>query len=151
MGSHVRTTSLDQSIKMVKITGKYKRTSETKYEDFLNKLSVSWPKRKAALYSTPTMVITENNGHWKMVTATTLASVVLEFELGKEFEETTADDRNCKTTVTKEGDNKLITSQKAQKSGQKDVKVIRTFTDAGINVQMICGDVVSDQFYARDD
>lgn len=48
-----------------------------------------------------------------------------------------------------EGDNKLITVQKAQKSGQKDVKVIREFTDKGINVQMICEDVVSEQFYER--
>lgn len=48
-----------------------------------------------------------------------------------------------------EGDNKLITDQKAQKSGQKDVKVIREFTDEGIKVQMICEDVVSDQFFKR--
>ena len=68
---------------------------------------------------------------------------------GKEFDEETTDGRKCKTTVTKEGDNKLITSQKAQKSGQKDVKVIREFTDEGINVQMICEDVVSVQFYKR--
>jgi hypothetical protein len=29
-----------REIKMVQITGKYKRTSETKYEDFLTKLGV---------------------------------------------------------------------------------------------------------------
>ena len=43
----------------------------------------------------------------------------------------------------------MITMQKAQVKGQKDVKVIRKFTDAGIEVQMICEDVVSDQFFAR--
>jgi hypothetical protein len=51
--------------------------------------------------------------------------------------------------VNKEGDNKLVTSQKAQKSGQKDVTVIREFTDAGINIQMICEEVVSTQFFER--
>merc|ERR1712228_694603 len=100
--------------------------------------------------STPTMDIIQNGNNWKLVTATTLKTMTLEFEMGVTFDESTTDGRTCKTTVTKEGDNKLITSQKAQKSGQKDVKVIRTFTDAGINVQMICEDVVSDQFYARD-
>ena len=51
--------------------------------------------------------------------------------------------------MTKEGDNKLITKQKAQKSGQKDVTVIREFTDTGIHVQMICEDVTSVQFFKR--
>ena len=43
----------------------------------------------------------------------------------------------------------MITMQKAQVKGQKDVKVIRKFTAAGIEVQMICEDVVSDQFFTR--
>ena len=68
---------------------------------------------------------------------------------GKEFDEDTTDGRKSKTTVTKEGDTKLITKQKAQKSGQKDVTVIREFTDAGIHVQMICEDVTSVQFFKR--
>ena len=51
--------------------------------------------------------------------------------------------------MTKESDTKLITKQKAQKSGQKDVTVIREFTDAGIHVQMICEDVTSVQFFKR--
>ena len=51
--------------------------------------------------------------------------------------------------MSKEGDNKLVTVQKAQKSGQKDVKVIREFTDEGITIQMICEDVTSTQFFER--
>merc|ERR1712228_689287 len=126
---------------MVQITGKYKRTKEEKYEDFLNKLGVGFMLRKAALASTPTMEITQTGNKWKMVTATALKSVVLEFELGVPFDEDTTDGRKSKTTVTMEGDNKLITNQKAQKSGQKDVKVIREFSDKGIHVQMICEDL----------
>lgn len=66
-----------------------------------------------------------------------------------EFDEETTDGRKCKTTVTKDGDNKMITSQKAIKDGQKNVTVIREFTDKGINVQMICEDVTSVQFFER--
>ena len=73
----------------------------------------------------------------------------LHFFQGVTFDESTTDGRTCKTTVTMEGDNKMITSQKAQKSGQKDVKVIREFSDKGIDVQMICEDVISVQFYER--
>lgn len=61
----------------------------------------------------------------------------------------TADGRKAKTTVTMEGDDTMITMQRAQEKGKKDVKVIRKFTDAGIEVQMICEDVVSEQFFSR--
>ena len=66
---------------MVQITGTYKRTSEKKYDEFLSKLGVGWMLKKAATASTPTMVITESGGKWKMVTSTTLKNVTLEFEL----------------------------------------------------------------------
>ena len=66
---------------MVQITGKYTRTKESKYKDFLSKLGVGMVMRNMATASTPTMEITETNGKWKMVTATTLKSIVLEFEL----------------------------------------------------------------------
>ena len=66
---------------MVKFTGKYKRKAAEKYEEFLAKVGLGLLMRKAANASTPTMEITEQGGKWKMVTATTMKSVVLEFEL----------------------------------------------------------------------
>ena len=45
--------------------------------------------------------------------------------MGEEFDETTTDGRTVKTTVVKEGDNKLITTQKAVKAGEKDVVAVR--------------------------
>ncbi|RUS77534.1 hypothetical protein EGW08_014688, partial [Elysia chlorotica] len=56
-------------------------------------------------------------------TSTTLTSVNLEFELGKEFDESTADGRKVKSTCTVEG-NKLITTQK----GEIDSVITREFT-----------------------
>ena len=46
-----------------------------------------------------------------------------------------------------EGQDTMITTQKGQKEGDKDVKFIRKFNDVGMEVQMICEDVVSDQFF----
>ena len=66
---------------MVQITGKYKRTSEKRYEDFLSKLGLNFMIRKAALSSIPTMEITKSEDKWKLVTATKLRNVILEFEL----------------------------------------------------------------------
>lgn len=135
---------------MVQFAGKYTRTEEDSYDAFLSKIGLNYLTRKAATASTPSMEITETApGKWKMVTSTTLKSVELNFELGKPFDEKTTDGRTCKTTVTQEGDNKWITDQVAQKSGEKTVKVIREFSDAGIAVQMICEDVTSKQFFKR--
>ena len=125
------------------------RTKEEKYNDFLVALGVGMLVRKAATVSTPTMEISKDGNKWKMVTKTTLKSIELNFEIGVPFEETTTDGRKCKTTVTMEGDNKLITNQVAIEAGKKNVKVIREFSDEGIDVQMICEDVVSKQFYKR--
>ena len=105
--------------------------------------------RKAATSTTPTLEISKDGNKLKMIAKTTMKTVELNFELGVPFEETTTDGRKCKTTVTMEGDNKLITNQVAIEAGKKSVKVIREFSDEGIDVQMICEDVVSKQFYKR--
>ena len=46
---------------MVQFAGKYKRTKEEKYDDFLAKLGLNYLTRKAATASTPTMEITETS------------------------------------------------------------------------------------------
>lgn len=43
--------------------------------------------------------------------------------LGEEFEEETTDGRKCKTTVTLEG-NKMTTTQRATKAGEKNVTAV---------------------------
>jgi hypothetical protein len=135
---------------MVKCEGKYKRTHEEGYEKFLAKVGLNMLMRKAATASTPTMEITQTSpGHWRMLTSTTLKKIELNFEFGKEFDETTTDGRQCKTTVTKESDTKWITNQRATKDNEKSVKVIRVFSDKGIDVEMHCEDVVSKQFFER--
>ena len=66
---------------MVQITGKYKRTSEKRYEDFLTKLGLNFMIRKAAMSSIPTMEIINSGDKWKIMTATKLKNVLLEFEM----------------------------------------------------------------------
>merc|ERR1712026_245919 len=107
-----------QQIKMVNIEGVYTRTEEKDYDKFLSALGVGFLLRKAATSSTPTMTISKSGDKWSMVTATSLKKVELNFELGKPFDVT--------TTVTMEGDNKLITVQMPKKDGGKKVEVVRT-------------------------
>jgi hypothetical protein len=135
---------------MVKNAGKYKRTQVDKYEEFLSKIGASFLVRKAATASTPVMEIVDlGGGKWKVTTSTTLKTMSNEFEFGKSFDESTPDGRSVTTTYTQEGDNKWITTQKNKKAGGPDVKLIREFTDTGMNVQYCCDDVVSKQFFER--
>ena len=81
-------TISEKSLTMVQITGKYKRTSEKSYEDFLSKLGLNFMIRKAATSSIPTMEIIKCGDKWKIVTATKLRNVLLEFEMVRfNFEE----------------------------------------------------------------
>merc|ERR1712133_253884 len=134
---------------MVQITGNYTQISNEGYEDFLKALGVSFLLRKAAMASTPVMTITESGGNWTMVTKTSMKSIELKFRLGEEFEEDTTDGRHCKTTVTLDG-NVTTTKQKATKAGEKDVTVVRTFSDDGISLTMSTGGATSVQKYKRD-
>merc|ERR1712072_90345 len=140
--------SYKSNIIMVQMTGTYLRTKEEKYNEFLSKLGLGMLMRKAATSSTPTMEITESGGKWKILTKTTLKSTEINFQIGVPFDETSTDGRECTTTVTVNG-NQMVTEQKAKEAGKKSVKVIRDFSDDGIDVQMICEDVVSKQYFKR--
>jgi len=107
--------------------GKYERTSAENYEEFLKALDVNFLLRKAATVSTPVMDVSEDGGVWTIKTSTTLKSMELKFEVGKEFDETTADGRDVSALVTVDG-NKFVCVQKAKKDGHKSTKSIREFT-----------------------
>ncbi|CAN0556553.1 unnamed protein product [Ectocarpus sp. 8 AP-2014] len=123
--------------------GKFERTSAEKYEDFLKALDVNMLLRKAATVSTPTVVISENDGVWTIKTSTTLKSMELKFKLGEEFEETTADGRQVSAVVSFE-DGKIVTVQKAKKDGQKSTKSIREMNGADELVYTMTIDGVDD-------
>jgi len=134
---------------MVQMEGSYVRTEEKDYDKFLAALGVGFLLRKAATSSTPTMTISKSGDKWTMVTATAMKKVELNFVLGQPFEESTADGRDVTTTVTMEGEDKLITVQVPKKAGQKKVEVVREFTAEGIKVTMKADTVTSTQFFKR--
>ncbi|KAB7500070.1 Fatty acid-binding protein, brain [Armadillidium nasatum] len=103
--------------------------------------------RKLANATSPTIIFTEKDGVYNMKTVSTVKSYDISFKIGVEFDELASDGRKCKfrvrlvlligfsfiismrschvTTFTKDGDNKLIQVQKAEKG--KDAKYVREF------------------------
>ena len=111
---------------MDSFVGKYERVSAERYDDFLKTLDVNFLLRKAATVSSPVMEVAKEGDLWTIKTSTSLKSMELKFDIGKEFEETTADGREVTACVTLEG-NKFVTVQKAKKAGEKSTKSVREF------------------------
>ena len=134
----------------VSIVGKYDRVSEEGYEAFLKALDVNMLLRKAAMASSPTLVVTESGGKWNFKTSTTLKSMELSFELGKPTDESTTDGRQVTTVVTRDGD-KFISVQTAKKAGQKSTKTTREFFDDKVvqTMEVVGTDVVCKQVFKR--
>eukprot|EP00092_Neocalanus_flemingeri_P018262 GFUD01019763.1.p1 GENE.GFUD01019763.1~~GFUD01019763.1.p1 ORF type:complete len:139 (+),score=39.11 GFUD01019763.1:53-469(+) len=123
--------------------GKYERTSEEKYEEFLKAIGVNMLLRKAATVSSPKIEVTEVGGTWTIKTSTTLKNMELKFKIGEEFEETTADGRQVSSMVTFE-DGKIVTVQKAKKDGEKSTKSIREMKGADEMIYTLTVDGVAD-------
>ena len=97
--------------------GKFERTSEVQYDDFLKALGLNALMRAAATASTPKLEISEEDGQWVTENSTILKKLTLRFELGREFDYKTLDGRDTKTTITFE-DGKIVSKQKATKEGE---------------------------------
>jgi fatty acid-binding protein 3 len=94
--------------------------------------------------------VSEKDGVWTIKTSTTLKTMELKFEVGKEFEETTPDGRDVKAVVTQEG-NKFISVQTAKKEDQKSTRVVREFNDNEViqTMEVLGTDVVCVQKFKR--
>merc|ERR1711915_493176 len=99
---------------IMSIEGKFTLETSENFDEFMKALGVGLVMRKLGATTKPTVELIENNGEWTLKTTTTMKSSEIKFKIGEEFDETTYDGRECKTTFTIEG-NKLIQVQKATK------------------------------------
>jgi len=84
----------------------------------------------------PVLDIEVNGDHWKMTSSSTFKTTVWEFDLGKEFEETTADGRVMKSVFTLEG-GKLLQEQKKIKPEDHDSHFERYIEDGKLIIVSI--------------
>lgn len=99
--------------------------------------------------ATPTVEITKDGDTYTMKTTTTFKTTEIKFKLGEEFEETTADGRVVKSTITLDG-NKLVHKQVGDKEKkEKDSELLREFTDDKMLMECKVDDVVCKRVYSR--
>lgn len=130
---------------MVALEGQYKLEKSEKFDEYMKAIGVGFALRKMGASATPTLTVTRDGDKFNIKTETTFKTSVLEFELGKEFKETTMDGREVNSVVVLEG-NKLIQTQT-----KDDFKttIAREFDDSGLTAVATYGDIVSTRRYAR--
>ncbi|KAK3792510.1 hypothetical protein RRG08_016519 [Elysia crispata] len=128
----------------MKALGKSQYVISDNFDEYMKALGVSYPWRVIGNSAKPQQEISIKDGRWTIITSTPVTKVVIQFELNKEFDETTADGRKVKSTCTVHG-NKLITDQR----GSVDSVITRDFTKNSFIMTLAAKDVTCTRYYKR--
>ncbi|MCL4134227.1 UNVERIFIED_CONTAM: hypothetical protein GTU68_066688 [Idotea baltica] len=90
--------------------------------------------RKMGNAASPAVEITEEDGVYTLKTITTFKTTEIKFKLGEEFDESTADGREVKSTVTADGSKWIHKQIGDKKKEEKDSTLTREFSDEGFNM-----------------
>ncbi|VDN45609.1 unnamed protein product [Dibothriocephalus latus] len=83
--------------------GSWKLDHSDGFDEIMGRLGVNFVTRKAGNTMKPTMTITKEGDHYKMVSSSTFKTTGFEFKLGEPFTETTPDGRKVTSTITMVG------------------------------------------------
>merc|ERR1711970_61965 len=138
--------------KMAPIEGTYKLETSENFDEFMKALGVGMVMRKMANTATPVVTVSKDETEtYNIKQVTTFKTTELKFKLGEEFEETTADGRIVKSTITLEG-NTLKHKQIGDAAKKaKDSTMDREFTDTHMNMFCKVDDITCKRNYKRED
>jgi len=118
------------------------------FDEYMKHVGVGVVLRKMGNTLKPDFIVSKDGDTWKMVTSSTFKTTEVTFQEGVEFDETTADDRKVKATITFDGE-KMIHAQKDPANAANDT-VIERFLDGGKLITTVkCGDIVAKRVYAK--
>lgn len=130
---------------MDKFVGKWRLEESENFDKYMEAVGVGFMLRKVATTLKPDLVFEADGEGWKMRTESTFKTTEINFKLGEEFDEETADGRKMKTTMTFDA-NKLLQSQK----GEVDTTLTRELTDDDtLTLVCLAKDVESKRVYKR--
>ncbi|XP_068090951.1 myelin P2 protein-like [Hyperolius riggenbachi] len=127
------------------LVGTWQLDNPGKFDDYMKAIGVGFPTRKIACNLKPDVIISKNGDVWTLRTQSTFKNTQLDFELDKEMDETTADDRKCKTIFTL-ADGVL---RQLQKWGDKETTIDREVKDGQMITTCTFGDVTCQRTYTK--
>ncbi|XP_053565110.1 fatty acid-binding protein, brain [Bombina bombina] len=123
----------------------WKLVDSQNFDEYMKALGVGFATRQVGNVTKPTVIISKEGDKVVIRTQSTFKNTEISFKLAEEFDEATADDRNCKSTVTLEGD-KLV---HVQKWDGKETKFVREIKDDKMVMTLTFGDIVSVRQYEK--
>lgn len=136
---------------MDRLSGTWDLISSENFDQVMEKLGVSWFKRRLAANLKPTVIISKkSNDQFSIKTVSSLKTSEIVFSLDEPFKEVTLDDKDAMTTITLEGD-RLVQTQRDFSTNTKVTCIILRELDE--NDQMVtyvqAGNIVSKRVYKR--
>uniref|UniRef100_A0A672RQ61 Fatty acid-binding protein, heart-like n=1 Tax=Sinocyclocheilus grahami TaxID=75366 RepID=A0A672RQ61_SINGR len=105
------------------------------FDDYMKALGVGFATRQVGSMTKPTTIISMEGDVITLKTVSTFKTTEINFKLGEEFDETTADDRKVKSMVTLDG-GKLV---HVQKWDGKETSLLREVIDNSLTlVSIVC-------------
>ncbi|XP_004465788.1 fatty acid-binding protein, heart [Dasypus novemcinctus] len=126
--------------------GTWKLVESKNFDDYLKGLGVGFATRQVGAMTKPTTIIEQNGDTITIKTQSTFKSTEISFQLGVEFDETTADDRKVKSIVTLDG-GKLV---HVQKWNGQETTLVRELKDGKLILTLTLGNVVSTRIYEKE-
>ncbi|XP_063301190.1 fatty acid-binding protein, heart-like [Pelobates fuscus] len=119
--------------------GTWKLVDSKQFDEYMKAIGVGFATRQIANVTKPTTIISKEGDLIVVQTQSTFKNTELKFKLDEEFDETTADDRKCKSLVTLE-DGKL---KHVQKWDGKESILVREVDGDKLVLTLTFGEVVS--------
>ncbi|KAL6095533.1 fatty acid-binding protein, brain isoform X2 [Pungitius pungitius] len=123
----------------------WKLVDSDNFDEYMKALGVGFATRQVGNVTKPTVIISQDGDKVVVRTQSTFKNTEISFKLGEEFDETTADDRSCKSTVTMEGD-KLV---HVQKWDGKETKFVREIKDGKLVMNLTFEDIHAVRSYEK--
>ncbi|XP_062818410.1 fatty acid-binding protein, heart isoform X2 [Anolis carolinensis] len=115
------------------------------FDDYMKAIGVGFATRQIANLTKPTTIIEVAGDKVTVKTQSTFKSTEISFQLGEEFDETTADDRHVKSLVTLDG-GRLVHVQKWE---EKETSLIRELKDEKLILTLTMGNVICTRTYQK--
>merc|ERR1712066_1114212 len=135
------TDKKDHDMETDLVAGKYQLTESENFDKFMGALGVGYLVRKLGNQSKPLVTLSQEDNVWTMKSES-------KFEMGKQFEEVTADGRKVLTTM-KVTEPNTVHQEMLGTSGGKDSFCTREFMLGKMKCVCTVDDIVTTRWYAR--